>query len=121
MSQLVIETHTGWMIRCRNCGWHEFPKKGKPKATWIFNGDMVKPTFTPSMNEGVNLPDCGDYKPEYPSRRCHFNIRDGNIIYCGDCSHDLKDQTFPLEPYSDVEVKYYKILLEEAKYKKSEI
>ncbi len=103
--QLVIETHTGWQIRCRACRWHEIPKVGKPGASWTFNGDLSAPTFTPSINETVNAlgphhnPDAG------PPRRCHFIISAGSIAYCSDCTHQLAGQVHQLEAWSDAEVK----------------
>jgi hypothetical protein len=105
----VIETRTGWMIRCR-CrteGWHEFSKVGRPNATWTFNGNMVKPTFSPSMNELCNGPGT-HHHPEYPTTRCHFTVTDGRIQYHGDCTHDLKGQTLDLEPWPEATVRSYK-------------
>jgi hypothetical protein len=92
----VKETSTGWVIRCRACNWHEFPKSGKPGASWTFNGDFERPTFTPSMNELVNGPG-PDNRPDIPTRRCHFIVTDGQIQFCGDCTHELAGQAMPLE------------------------
>jgi hypothetical protein len=50
-TQTVIETPTGWMVRCQICGHHEFPKAQRPNATWEFDGNPQSPTFKPSMNE----------------------------------------------------------------------
>lgn len=104
--QTIIETPTGWMIKCQNCQWHEFPKVGKPGASWQFNGDLALPTFTPSMNELV-----GPY-PDGTSRRCHFIVTNGQIKYCGDCSHSLANQIIPLLPWEQAEIDYYKLILE---------
>jgi hypothetical protein len=52
-------------------------------ARWTFNGDLEKPTFTPSMNitgQGV----------------CHYFLRDGQIQFLVDCTHGLSGQTVPL-------------------------
>ncbi len=105
MTTLVIETPSGWMIRCRVCQWHEYPKVGKPKATWTFNGNRECPTFTPSMNEAIGEP---------VKRRCHFTVTDGKITYQKDCTHELAEKTLPLEPWPQAEVDYCKILLEGA-------
>lgn len=52
-------------------------------AKWTWNGDVDKPTVSPSVN--------------YPNRpRCHFHIREGRIEYCGDCDHPLAGQTVDL-------------------------
>lgn len=48
---------------------------------WTFNGDMEKPTFSPSL-----------LYPDSPGR-CHSFVRDGRIEFLGDCDHALKGQT----------------------------
>lgn len=58
-------------------------------ATWSFNGDMKKPTFNPSIRIRWNSPDGKEHT-------CHLNIRDGNIIYAGDCTHEFANKTVPL-------------------------
>lgn len=109
MPQTVIETRTGWMIRCRSCHWHEYPKTGKPGASWTFNGDLERPTFRPSMNEAL-----GPFPEDSPwagqIRRCHFTVTDGAIDYHGDCSHELRGK-MPLEPWPQAEIDYHSILL----------
>jgi hypothetical protein len=111
MPQTVLETRTGWMIRCRcqTNGWHEFPKVGKPNATWTFNGNLEKPTFAPSMNTCCNPMDSPLHQEGIPTTRCHFVVTDGRIAYQGDCTK-LASQTMELEPWSDTEVKYYAAL-----------
>lgn len=56
-------------------------------SRWEFNGDLEKPTFSPSML--VNKDD--------PKSRCHSFVKDGNIQFLNDCFHELKGQTVPLE------------------------
>lgn len=31
---------------------------------------------------------------------CHFFIKEGNIIYCGDCTHEFKGKTLELSEIS---------------------
>jgi hypothetical protein len=59
-------------------------------AMWTFNGDLDKPTFSPSLL--VRFP-YGDPPVE---NRCHSFIRDGHIQFLGDCTHSLKNQTVEL-------------------------
>lgn len=92
----VLETEHDWQIKCRNCGWHAYPKAAKPGKTWKFNGNFEKPTFTPSMNETAENKEFGLF------RRCHFTITDGMIHYHGDCTHELAGQTLPLEDHKYV-------------------
>jgi Family of unknown function (DUF6527) len=85
-----IKVKIGVMIRCRRCEYHIIPL-----PRWGFNGDMDRPTFTPSLKEtnqhGV----------------CHFVVTAGNIAYQSDCWHDLKGQTLPLEEWSQEDVERY--------------
>ncbi|MGZ3772972.1 MAG: DUF6527 family protein [Pseudobdellovibrionaceae bacterium] len=94
-----------YIIKCPGCGnghgfitsWDEEYKKkyadwygiqGKQPhfPTWTFNGDMEKPTFSPSM-----LVD-----KDNPASRCHSFVREGKIQFLGDCFHALKNQTVDL-------------------------
>jgi Family of unknown function (DUF6527) len=83
-------------VTCPGCGYgHPFRIKGEGPM-WTWNGDMVKPTFSPSMlcnatvNNGAN--------------RCHSFVKDGSIQFLSDCWHELKGQTVPLPPYDESDV-----------------
>lgn len=108
--QTVIETESGYMIQCPVCGWHEFPKVGKPNASWSFNGNYERPTFTPSMNEAVG-PFPEDSKWPGQIKRCHFVLTDGRLNFQGDCTHELAGQQRDLEPFSQAKIDYYALLL----------
>lgn len=58
------------------------------RASWDWNGDLVKPTFSPSI-----LVHASERQP-----RCHSFVRDGMIEYLTDSSHKLAGQTVPLPP-----------------------
>jgi hypothetical protein len=68
------------------CGHHFRTGPGE----WTFNGDMEKPTVSPSLL--LTAP--GD-----PNYRCHSFVRDGMIQFLSDCNHALKGQTVPLEDF----------------------
>lgn len=74
------------------CCSHGVPVEG-PRA-WGFNGDMDRPTLTPSL-----LVQSVD---ETGPTVCHSFVRDGRIQYLGDCTHDMKGQTVDL-PEFDVD------------------
>ena len=66
-----------------------------PNDTWQFNGDVDKPTLSPSIL--VN----GTVKP-YPGMiRCHSFVTDGKIQFLSDCTHDLTGQTVELPDWPD--------------------
>ena len=60
-------------------------KNGRPK--WTFDGNMKKPTFTPSIH----------VKDRDDGTMCHFFVRAGMIQFLDDCKHKLAGQTVPME------------------------
>jgi len=107
--QLVVETKDSWMILCHNkgCGYHCFPKAGKPGARWSFNGSLDHPTFSPSMNEACNQPDMKDHRPGLMSSRCHFIVSAGQIYYCSDCTHNFRERSMPMLAFDEAAILYY--------------
>jgi hypothetical protein len=56
---------------------------------WTFNGDMEKPTISPSvLTVGIEP-------------RCHSFVRDGKIQFLGDCTHKMAGQTVDLPDWED--------------------
>jgi hypothetical protein len=54
---------------------------------WSWNGDVEKPTIRPSI--------LNDFRP-HDSLVNHIWITDGQVIFLGDCSHELAGQTLDL-------------------------
>lgn len=79
----------GYEIYCPGCkGNHMYKVAGDG---WKFNGNMDKPTFTPSFlshETEANL-------------RCHFFVTDGVIIFCNDSQHRLANKRVDLPDYKD--------------------
>lgn len=74
---------------------------------WSFNGDMDRPTFSPSIlvrgvqpvtDEEADRILAGE-KIEPKPLVCHSFVRDGQIQFLNDCTHDLAGQTVPLEEF----------------------
>lgn len=64
-------------------------------ATWGFNGDTDRPTFTPSIH--VHPHGYFDKNNETrQSPRCHSFVTDGRIQFLADCTHPLAGQTVDL-------------------------
>jgi len=63
---------------------------------WSFNGDVEKPTFSPSLL--VYDRSSGERKTG-----CHLFVRDGMIEYCGDCPHEFAGKTIPMEDWEGIE------------------
>lgn len=83
------------VFRCPGCeSGHTVRVQGEGK--WGWNGDVVRPTLTPSVF--VNAP--GPYfTASAPS--CHSFVKDGHIQFLDDCSHALAGQTVPLPEWSE--------------------
>lgn len=76
----------GWGHYCPGCKMHHmFDKR------WKFNGDVEKPTFSPSMLVRYT------WGKEQKECRCHYYLRNGEIRYLSDCLHSLKGKTIELE------------------------
>lgn len=100
-----------YIFFCPGCDeHHQVWTDGKHSANWTFNGDKVKPTFSPSLlirgvwvpkefekdeNGKLILGEDGRVKGAKDSV-CHSFIRNGQIQYLGDCTHSLANQTVPL-------------------------
>jgi hypothetical protein len=86
---------------------HVIPTGEPYKIHWTFDGNLEAPTFSPSVNNTWGKFVDPNYVEEDPSEsgRCHYFIRDGQIQFCGDCTHSLSGQTVPLpdlpEGYTD--------------------
>jgi hypothetical protein len=113
---------TGYMIRCPACGnGHLFNTApgdngvGGKKPVWDFNGDLDAPTFSPSMlcqTTRFTAKGRADYEAWYaaghPKRDepfeseplvCHSYVRNGQIEFLGDCTHEMAGKTVPLEDW----------------------
>jgi hypothetical protein len=66
---------------------------GVPIDRWTWNGSLDKPTLSPSVRVSWNY---GDPPKEHC---CHFIMTDGNIAFCGDCTHAMAGQTVPMEDF----------------------
>ncbi len=93
----------GYSFFCEGCeGYHmvytepwtkTYPGPPVPGPVWEFNGDLERPTFSPSLlvYEGKHE-DTG----EIHQPLCHTFVRDGQVEFLNDCGHKLAGQTRPL-------------------------
>lgn len=75
---------------------------------WKFNGDLERPTFTPSfLHSGkqtvkVNGRWTGDWVRDADGKPltyvCHYLLTNGILHFCSDCTHDLAGKSVPLPP-----------------------
>lgn len=70
---------------CPGCeGMHRLP------PGWTFNGDLVRPTYSPSFKHTWRFGDSGGGKV------CHYILTDGVLNYCSDSTHPLAGEAVPL-------------------------
>lgn len=82
---------THWCPACE--GAHQYSQ------TWKFNGNIDKPSFSPSMKITYSGKDAGEKRDDdhrAPAARCHYFLTDGELRFCGDCSHSMSGKTVPL-------------------------
>lgn len=75
----------GYMVRSPATGEQVcfYTNPAYSPGVWTFNGDMDRPTFSPSMLLYANA----------VHGREHFFVRDGKIEYLQDCDHHLAGMT----------------------------
>lgn len=99
MSKLIPVYKEGkiaaYLFDCPGCGdTHEVtvhPNKNAQGASWLFNGDTRKPTFSPSINARVARTELG-----LPDKVCHSWVVDGTIKFVADSTHQLRGQKVEL-------------------------
>ena len=83
------------------------------RGDWLFNGNYDLPTFTPSVlvtwlrpNGHINenpapfgFPSQNERPDLWIEERCHSFVRDGQIQFLGDCTHEFAGKTVPLEAF----------------------
>lgn len=76
----------------------ERPSGQKGRPVWGWNGNVEKPTFTPSVlvRTGRAVNPSHEPEPGDPPEVCHSFVRDGQIEFLGDCKHALAGKTVDL-------------------------
>lgn len=104
-----------WCPGCNSAHMIQYGEGSGPR--WGWNGDEVRPTFTPSINVLGIKHDMTDAEQvaydaafdevgpmallDDPRFRtvCHSFVRDGRINFLGDSTHSLAGQTVDLPPW----------------------
>lgn len=74
-------------------------------CTWSFNGDIEKPTLAPSVLTTLPPGTRQNADPEYvdglPPDVCHLFVKEGEIQYLGDCTHEFAGKTIQMIDVDD--------------------
>lgn len=101
---------TIYQFECPGCGInHGFTcRETGPGPSWDFDGDLDRPTFSPSLlvsgvrpitDEEQAVIRAGRHVEPQPFT-CHSFVRAGRIEFLGDCTHHLAGRTVDLSPVS---------------------
>lgn len=112
--KIIGHSATFW---CPGCSLpHSINIGAQATPSWGFNGDIEKPTFTPSVlvtsghyaSGHKSGSDCWcTYYEQHPEEEkdgfecgiCHSFVTDGQIQFLSDCSHALAGQTVAVPDY----------------------
>ena len=100
-------------FRCPGCKEAHIVRVAGP-STWQWNGDLLRPTFTPSIlirsghYAGKSMDECWcaynaqhkDDPTQFTCGVCHSYVKDGSIQFLADCTHALAGRTVPLQPWN---------------------
>ena len=112
-SKLRDTTDNGLMFCCPGCkSSHRIQHGAGAGPRWGWNGDVERPTFTPSvLVTGRDFTEAGESAydawvaagfpkpaPSFESLDvgCHSFVTDGRIEFLGDCTHAMAGQTVDL-------------------------
>ncbi len=81
-----------YVFQCPGCRCSHYVRVSGGPPIWQFNGDVDKPTVSPSILVGhVNA--------SGKDTICHSFVRDGRIEFLSDCNHELAGQTVDLPDF----------------------
>lgn len=92
------DTGPDWIFFCPGCQSHHgvWTKLGRSGPVWHFDGNMEKPTVTPSLRMDTgHTDDAGVHHPKI----CHLEISAGQLRFVPDCYHELSGKTVPMEQF----------------------
>ncbi len=101
------ETDIEWWCDGCECR-HAFRVKGEGRPMWTWNGDLLKPTFAPSLlykwdehvpkvtSENLHHWRAKPWIQTPVAKVCHVFVREGMVEYLPDCTHYLAGKTVPM-------------------------
>ncbi|MBN8974220.1 MAG: ammonia monooxygenase [Rhizobiales bacterium] len=107
---LRVVADGGLMFWCPGCdGAHQVQVGRGSGPRWGFNEDYGRPTFTPSVLVRGTQPITNDERDRILAGEtieprpfvCHSFVRDGQIQFLSDCTHELAGQTVPLRDFDE--------------------
>ncbi len=105
LSPILRDAEGGRLIwLCPGCNLPHHVSVGEGHGPrWGWNGDAVRPTFTPSVLVRYDGADAG--ADGAPPAVCHSFVVDGAMQFLGDCTHSLAGQSAQIPPWPQAEPK----------------
>lgn len=113
LSKILRDTEdNGLMFWCPGCDRPHRIQHGEGSGErWGWNGDVDKPTFTPSVLTTYRHPKGYTNKNpapmgwdgEFVTDVCHSFVTDGRIQFLSDCTHAFAGQTVDLPIWEDMQ------------------
>lgn len=87
------------LFYCPGCkvGHYIVTEASGGRPVWTWNGSYDRPTVSPSIRVMYSGADAG--VDGAPQKCCHFFVREGQIEYCSDSTHELSGKTVPMEEW----------------------
>lgn len=112
LSKILRKIDGGLMFECPACdNYHLVYLDAPGRPHWTWNGDVDKPTFSPSLlvqyptwvppATTLEIRDkikSGEIVQQKVDVVCHSFIRDGQFVYLNDCTHAMAGQTVDIPP-----------------------
>lgn len=104
MAKVYEQAENFWVFECPGCACLHSIKT----PVWTFNGNLEKPTVTPSILVSGTEPITDDEHARIMSGEviepkptiCHSFVTDGKIQFLDDCTHSLKGQTVEIPDWN---------------------
>lgn len=96
LSDVIEESNGTLFFECPGCKMLHGVNINRPNSPkWSWDGNKSKPTFSPSVLV------TGKYGAEQKELRCHSFVKNGEIQFLNDCSHELAGKTVPMVKLED--------------------
>lgn len=113
LSKILAKSNGNIFFECPACEMlHGINCSEGRGPTWSWNGDVDKPTFSPSVlvryrkgnppatMDNLGKITSGEITQKITNEICHSFVRNGKIEFLGDCTHALAGKTVDIPEWS---------------------
>jgi len=104
LAEGLPDAHVVWCPACKILHKFYVNSFGLNKARWTWNGDINRPTFSPSLIITISS---GDKNKS--DIRCHSFLKNGIWEYLNDCTHEMAGKKVPLPDLPDWVLKHHRV------------